>query len=109
VVFALCERTNRQTDRHTGTLITILHTPTRGGVLINVFSGALHGRYEDNEDGKDDIKAMLNVLLRKLNGAENAGVQPPRAYINVTEVEQHDRSRPTNMHNIVSHVHLFLV
>jgi len=69
-------------------------------VLCVVFSGASRGRYEDDDDGQDDIKAMLKVLLRKLDRTADADGPQPRAYVNVTQIQQQHRN--TDMHNVVS-------
>jgi len=62
------------------------------------------GRYEDTDHDKDAIKAMLKVLLRKLDRASDADVPQPRVYHNDTRIQHDDRN--TDLHTVVSRVYI---
>ena len=83
-----------------GTMYLELCTAALNCYLSSVVLRA--GRYEDTDHDKDAIKAMLKVLLRKLDRASDADVPQPRVYYNDTRIQHDDRN--TDLHTVVSRV-----
>jgi len=72
---------------------------------------ALHRRHEDGDDEDEDLKAMLKVLLQKLDRATTDDEVPqPRVYTNLSHSQRpHQQHRNTGMQDVVSHVTLYVL